>query len=61
MINISTRELYELKCIVDDLEQGGELAIVDDAGGHELSRIQTSLIVDIIGEYIRNEDIIRHN
>lgn len=52
MIDISKREEYELKLILEEIEQGGEFAITNDIGGHELTRLQTSLIVDILGEYI---------
>ncbi len=52
MINISKREQYELKLILEEIEQGGEFAITNETGGHELTRIQTSLIVDILTEYV---------
>ena len=52
MIDISKREEYELKLILEEIEQGGELAITNETGGHELTRLQTSLIVDILDEYV---------
>lgn len=52
MIDISKREENELELILKEIEQGGVFAITNDIGGHELTRLQTSLIVDIIGEYI---------
>lgn len=59
MIDISKRELYELELIMEELEQGCEFAITNDVGGHDLTRLQTSLIADIIGEYISKSDEIR--
>ena len=59
MIEISKRELYELEMIMDELEQGYEFSLTTEMGGHDLSRIQNSLIADIIGEYISKAEEIK--
>lgn len=52
MIDISKREENELILILKEIEQGGVFAITNDVGGHDLTRLQTSLIVDILKEYV---------